>query len=206
MLSIASPRCVPLRFRESTLAGYKPANESQVRALSAARAVVLGDARNLILVGPPGLGKTHLAAAIVVERSHHELGAWNLAESVATDRIPQHPPAPEWANVADLIVRLRLEIDAPPDDREGRATVHRMRSSRGLVVLDDLGREKVTDWTGEIIYALVNARYESRLPTIVTSNLTPKELADSPYWPAISRLAEDGPLVKLAGSDHRLSA
>jgi hypothetical protein len=43
------------------------------------------------------------------------------------------------------------------------------------------------------------------LPTIVTTNLTGAELASSPYWPVISRLAEDGELVRIDASDYRLS-
>lgn len=59
------------------------------------------------------------------------------------------------------------------------------------------------DDTGQMLG--LNARYEARLPTIVTSNLTAEDLAASfPYWPAISRLAEDGTLVKITAPDHRL--
>jgi DNA replication protein DnaC len=71
-------------------------------------------------------------------------------------------------------------------------------------VLDDLGREKVTDWTGEVVYTLVNGRYEAMLPTVVTTNLTRSDLAESAYWPAISRLAEDGALVAIEAEDRRL--
>jgi DNA replication protein DnaC len=79
-----------------------------------------------------------------------------------------------------------------------------LASYPGLVVLDDLGREKVTDWTGEVVYTLVNGRYEAMLPTVVTTNLTRSDLAESAYWPAISRLAEDGALVAIEAEDRRL--
>jgi hypothetical protein len=52
----------------------------------------------------------------------------------------------------------------------------------------------------------VNRRYENLLPTIVTCNATPEELAESSYWPAISRLAQYGALVWVDGPDHRLEA
>ena len=74
----------------------------------------------------------------------------------------------------------------------------------GLVVLDDLGRENATDWTGELVYSVVNARYEAMLPTIVTSNRSIADLRAGPYWTVISRLAEGGRLIAVTGTDRRL--
>ena len=173
---------LPSRFRDRTLAGYQPATPSQEAALSAAWDVLRGTIRSLVLIGPPGVGKTHLAAGIVAECRH---------------------PA-RWLNVADAITTLRMEMGLPPEDREAARTIAMVSAHRGLVVLDDLGRENATDWTGELIYTLVNARYEALLPSVVTSNRTAADLRDGPYWAAISRLAEDGRLLEVAGPDRRL--
>lgn len=195
---------VPPRFRDRTLDGFDPKTASQRSALEAARRLVEGSIANLVLAGKPGVGKTHLAAGIV-RAVRERLRADYLASiDPLAARYPEIPADPSWINVADAVQSMRLEMDAPLDDRDATLALRSARTYRGLVVLDDLGREKVSDWTGETIYALVNARYESKLPTLVTTNLTGAELAASPYWPAISRLAEDGELVKIDAPDWRL--
>lgn len=203
MRSIAD-RIVPARFADRTLDTYAPHSKSEERALHEARRMAASLISGLALVGPPGVGKTHLAAGVVNALVGYREEEYRQALASGGDRHPAVPVLPMWVNVADLIVTLRSEMHGPMDDRNGAATVYQVRKHPALVVLDDLGREKVSDWTGETIYALVNARYEGRLPTLVTSNLSPSELAASTYWPAISRLAEDGALVKVEGTDRRL--
>jgi DNA replication protein DnaC len=111
---------------------------------------------------------------------------------------------PSWCSIPELIVGLRADMDRERGARTWSDRLDYLAACVGTVVLDDLGREKVSDWTGEAVYVLVNGRYERKLPTIVTTNLLGPDMATSPYWPVISRLAEDGALVRLDGSDYRL--
>lgn len=217
MLSYATDE-IPARFRDRTLEGYEPGTSSQRRALAEARRMVAGEIRSLVLVGPPGVGKSHLAAAVYRELEPPIVKDHRAAEERYMERYTEAHQrtsfrargglryvAPRWQNLAELVSGLRLDMDRPLDDR---TWAHRLQSDlrpAPFLVLDDLGREKVSDWTGELVYALVNARYENQLRTIATSNLSASELEANGYWAVISRLAEDGALVEISAPDRRLA-
>lgn len=212
MRSVETDPIVPARFVEATFDSFTAGTASQERALTEARRLAEREISSLVIAGPTGVGKTHLAAAVVstevaIARSGYadrQEAAEARAVAGEEARWPWPPTYPLWLNVADSLVQMRLEMGYPMDDRDTTMKIHRAAGHAGLVVLDDLGREKTTDWTGETIYALVNARYEALLPTLVTTNLTSAELAASPYWPVVSRLAEDGALVRIEAPDRRL--
>jgi len=206
---------IPKRYATLELDGYQPGTASQTEALTAARLLAEGQIDGLALLGQPGLGKSHLLAAacraIALRQSQvyaERRAAYEKASDAAimtgeTPRWPAVPEVPRWCNVPSLIVDMKAEMGAPEQRHAERA--RRLRDHPALVVLDDLGRERMSDWTGELVYALVNSRYEQELPTAVASNLTPEELRDSGYWPAISRIAEHGRLIEMHGPDHRLA-
>lgn len=77
-------------------------------------------------------------------------------------------------------------------------------SRASLLVLDDLGAAKTTEWTEEINYRLVNYRYERDLPTLITSNVPPKQLGAAMGERVASRLIEMTSRVILAEADRRL--
>lgn len=221
---------VPGRYRAATLDGYIPATPTQTEALCAARDVaerLTGEPRrraSLVLLGTPGVGKSHLAAAVCHAVTASLIVPWRVDANAANAefdallaclsgstwndrptirRVPR-PILPEWVNVPSLVVDVKAEMSLPADDQARTTFARSLRQLRTLVVLDDLGRERISEWTGELLYVVVNDRYEAGLPTIATSNLTIEELVASGYWPAISRLAEDGRLVEIKAPDHRL--
>jgi DNA replication protein DnaC len=68
-----------------------------------------------------------------------------------------------------------------------------------LLVLDDLGAERLTDWVTEALFRLINHRFEWRLRTVITTNYSPNEMAErvgERTWWRVVQLAD---LVRVAG-------
>lgn len=76
---------------------------------------------------------------------------------------------------------------------------------KGLLILDDLGAEKPTEWVNETIYRIINRYYEEMIPMVITSNYNLDQLAGKVGDRIASRIAEMCEVVKLSGNDLRLS-
>jgi len=67
-----------------------------------------------------------------------------------------------------------------------------------------LGKENSTDWSRQIIYNIINQRYERLKPVIITTNLSVQELNRRVGEATVSRLLEMCQGIKLNGSDYRI--
>ncbi|HEY3993515.1 MAG TPA: ATP-binding protein [Ktedonobacteraceae bacterium] len=103
----------------------------------------------LLLVGPNGCGKTHLAAAIANDCL--EAGAVVL-----------------FATVPDLLDHLRAAF-APESNEVFDQLFARMREAE-VLILDDLGVQQSSPWANEKLFQLLNYRYNSGFPTVITAN------------------------------------
>lgn len=164
-------------WRRAVPARFRGAQVSDLDAgLSALVAGWALEPSNLLLVGPAGSGKTHAAVAACRER-------WAL-----TGR------APAFWHTAALLDALR------PDGR--LEDVHPLVAA-DVLVLDDLGAQKVTEWVQERLDLIVNARWAENRPVIVTSNFPPERLAATVGERLWSRLQDGARIVTLVGRDRR---
>ncbi len=136
-------------------------------------------AENLLFMGSPGLGKTHLTLAIVsgiVEKGFMAFygPAENLFTLVSSERF-------SGENKGSYEAMLQCD----------------------LLVIDDLGTELSTEFSKSVFYNLLNSRLLSKKPTIINTNLTMKEIADRYGERIASRLIGNFNANKFLGQDVR---
>ena len=137
---------------------------------------------NLLLFGAPGLGKTHLSAAIAREVS-------GRGYSVVYDTA---------AHVFDRFESQKFNRE----DDAAAADVERVMQC-DLLILDDLGTEMTTAFVQSALYQIVNTRLMDRRSTIISTNLTPDRIAQR-YSPQLSsRLEGSYQLLPFVGEDIR---
>lgn len=146
-----------------------------------------GRGANLIIMGPVGIGKTGLAVC-AYKRFVDSLAA---AELFQENR-------PTWAFVPDLLESIKLQMGGPDD-----GAMMALAASARLLVLDDLGVERETDFSVDVITQTLMRRYMACLPTVITTQLSAQEL-DRRYgrW-IVDRLRDRGYIVALSGESRR---
>lgn len=146
--------------------------------------------KGLYLEGPCGTGKTHLAIAIAL--------------AIINTGVP---------------VICKTSIDILGDikrcyERNSKVTEEEVLEAYktvDLLIIDDLGKEQVTEWSVPVLYSILNERYEALLPTIITTNYNTSALAEKlsakgdteTAAAIISRFVESYKRVTMAWADYR---
>src|SRR5580693_8274258 len=198
---------IPKRYEHCTLetfeAGYPGADRSLAAAHMMARNFVAGypvttEGKGLLLTGNIGVGKTHLAVgilqALILEKGVRGLFCdyRELLKEIQNSYNPQ-------------VSTTELEILRPVFDAE-------------VLVIDELGAAKPTDWVWDTVAHILNTRYNDKRTTIITTNyadqppggtggtnraMREETLGDRIGERMRSRLAEMCVVIEMSGSDFR---
>ncbi len=202
---------IPRKFLNARLGTFNAAglDPSVNWALMLARGIVKtypfpDSDRGLLLAGTCGVGKTHLAAAL-------------LAELVL-----DHGASGRFWDVGELLVQLKRgfsRVPAEAGDTPVRTEGDLFEELRRVevLVLDDLGAARVTDWSFDEIWLMIGARYNANLLTVFTSNypnlgvgegklvggVRQETLGDRVGARTFSRLQEMCRPIEMIGADYR---
>lgn len=178
---------LPARYQRSAFEAFEAVRGTE-KALALCRDYAGDFSRSvedgLLLRGPKGSGKTHLAAAMALSLLHRgfRVAFWNVP--LALDEI-------------------RSSFGARGDKEERASQIMERARKADLLILDDLATEKPSDWVVERLYLVVEMRYQDLKPLVVTTNASMKELEDALSPKTVSRLVEICRGASLEAPDFR---
>lgn len=171
----------PERYHSESLDTYKATTDAQKKALAAARqflqGVKCGEFKTLVMLGNAGTGKTHLAAGVI-----REAGGY-------------YRTAPE------IVEELRRAKSFSAAETEGRIIADYGHAK--LLVVDEIGRGINATDEKYMIYQVLNARYNSRRPSVLISNFSKSEFLQYIGVAAADRLVESAEIVEINGTSYR---
>jgi DNA replication protein DnaC len=158
------------RFLQRTFQTFRTETADQKKIKTAAQAYAgefdaklpkrgqpLPGRNGFIISGTKGTGKTHIAAAIA-----NDLMSRGTAVICMTER--------------NLLGKIRRTFSQ--DEHTDESAVRGIYERVPLLIIDDLGKEKPSEWTLATLYAIIDGRYEKAMPIIVTTNYDMKSLTD----------------------------
>lgn len=135
----------------------------------------------LLLVGGYGTGKTHLAASIANKLMDNGI-------PVLFDTFSGH------------LSKLKTEFNG------GKNVYLSQMKNVDMLILDDIGKEKISEWSQSVMFDVINYRYEHLYPIVMTSNLKSDSLKEYLGGAVWSRLCEMCTGVQTRGKDYRQNA
>lgn len=179
---------IPKRYLNCTFESFEIGNnQTLLNAVRTAEKMVKSSKieTGLFITGSVGLGKTMLSCVILLEVAKiYKLNIlyvktnefFESVKQTYSEKSPDYGSGPEKEN-------LLKEAD--------------------VLVLDELGLSRNTDWENKKLYSILDSRYERRLPTIITTNLNLEDFQHLEYGRIHSRILEMCRIIKIEGTDYR---
>lgn len=183
---------IPLRYRTK---GFHNFTSSEVERLKAIKA--LDNKGHVFVTGSCGTGKTHFGIGLLLDRY-----AENFYHNEDMDKIDFRYVKPRFLSAVEFFLELKSSFGNGA--LEDEKSVLEKYTKPYVLLIDDIGAEKVTDWSRQIFYTLIDRRYVNMKSTIITSNLNMAEFAEKFDDRVASRIADMGEVITLKGKDRRL--
>ena len=164
---------IPIGFHDRTLKTLTLNNKPQVLK-------IVAEGNSLFVTGKTGSGKTHLAVALLIECGY------------------KSPAGYRFENVPEIYRRIESVMKSEGNYSELVTEL----ISYGVLVLDDLGATKTSDFRKEIIYEIINGREMYKRQTIVTTNLDLQQIRDV-YGERLASRMLSYIEVRMEGKDKR---
>lgn len=140
---------------------------------------------NLVLIGPPGTGKTYICSALIDVMLDYTLD----------------PRSFRVYKEINLLSKLRSKISDGCGDYD--AYLKELVDDR-MIIIDDLGSSSHTEFREDVLFSLLDYRYERRLPTIFSTNLSKGDINETYNDRIYSRLfAEENTVIDMRGMPDR---
>ncbi len=145
----------PPLYEDTSFDGFSTFNNRELSSVFLAVRAYARDFPNpakpgLLLMGEPGTGKTHLAVSAL--RAILAKGFEGL-----------------FFDYQNLLDRIRSSYD--PTSQTSDREAYRIAMEKEVLLLDDLGAHRVTDWVEDTVTSIITARCNNRKPLIATTNL-----------------------------------
>ncbi|MEN6462212.1 MAG: ATP-binding protein [Syntrophomonas sp.] len=199
---------IPLRLANKSFTCYEPICPEKEQALKkcqsfAAKGLdIIHQGYGLFLQGPVGTGKSHLAVSVLRSLLENNISHFGMPVNNFVGEPVYDGYYCYMISVIDLLVTLRESFGNDQLKSAARNKLHRTRCD-AVVILDDIGAEKPSEFVEEQLYALIDLRYRMQRSTFFTTNCTLKQLESQIGCRTVSRIIEMCEGVKVGGDDWR---